>query len=262
MTSPSRAVVSLWRGCAGWNDCPRSCAGVAAGDEDMRPGGGGTGRAAGRARAGHPPDRAAADGSRARLGRNPARPRGALVADPAHRGQLRPEHAGSRCCSWGPGAGHALQRRLRPAPGQRHPAALGRRVADVWTDVWTDIEPHDRRGLRRARDLLRGPAADHDAGTASRRSPTSPSPTVPSSSRAGRSPACSTPSSRRPSGCSPPAGWASCSGWAACRARSTASTPQAVAAALRGAGRRPGRLPVRARLPPGEARHDAPLVAG
>ena len=47
--------------------------------------------------------------------------------------------------------------------GNRHPSALGKRVPDVWVDVWADIKRHDRRGLRRRRDLLRGPAADDDA---------------------------------------------------------------------------------------------------
>ena len=42
---------------------------------------------------------------------------------------------------WGPDLVMVYNDAYAPALGLRHPAALGRRVPEVWDDVWTDIKP-------------------------------------------------------------------------------------------------------------------------
>ena len=131
-----------------------------------------------------------------------------------------------------------------PLLGARHPAALGARAAEVWSDIWDDIGGDGRRGLRRARDLLRGPpAGDEPARVRGGDLLHLLLQPGPGAGRAGGRPA-STPSWRRRSGSSPPAGSASCSGWAACPGRCTAA--------------RPSRWPRRSRVL-AEARSDCPF---
>ena len=43
--------------------------------------------------------------------------------------------------TWGPGRTLLYNDAYAPILGQRHPAALGQRIDQVWVDVWADIEP-------------------------------------------------------------------------------------------------------------------------
>ncbi|WP_010216334.1 PAS domain-containing hybrid sensor histidine kinase/response regulator [Sphingomonas sp. PAMC 26621] len=51
------------------------------------------------------------------------------------------------CLCWGPGLTLLYNDAYAPFLGQRHPAALGCPMADVWSDVWNDIAPLIDRAL-------------------------------------------------------------------------------------------------------------------
>jgi PAS domain-containing protein len=42
---------------------------------------------------------------------------------------------------WGPGLHVLYNDAWAPIPAERHPAALGRRAADLWSDIWADVGP-------------------------------------------------------------------------------------------------------------------------
>ena len=120
-----------------------------------------TGRATGRLLPASPRT-PCSNGARARLGRDSARGRGALVADPAHRGQHLPELRFAMLLMWGPELVMVYNDAYAPTLGNRHPDALGRRVAGRLGRRLGRHRADDRRGLRRRRHVLRGPAADDD----------------------------------------------------------------------------------------------------
>jgi two-component sensor histidine kinase len=52
------------------------------------------------------------------------------------------------CLMWGPERIFLYNDAYAPMLGLRHPAALGRPAASVWTDIWTEIEPIVERTFR------------------------------------------------------------------------------------------------------------------
>lgn len=51
------------------------------------------------------------------------------------------------CLVWGPDLTFFYNHAYAPVLGSRHPAALGKPMAEVWPDIWFDIEPLVRRTL-------------------------------------------------------------------------------------------------------------------
>ncbi len=72
------------------------------------------------------------------------------------------------CMAWGPELHFLFNEAYRPFLGDRAAGAIGRRFADLWSDVWPDIEPIVARALRGEGSrfdempltLLRGGAAE------------------------------------------------------------------------------------------------------
>lgn len=51
------------------------------------------------------------------------------------------------CLSWGPDATLIYNDAYAPFLGLRHPAAMGRPMAEVWSDIWPDIAPLVARAM-------------------------------------------------------------------------------------------------------------------
>ena len=139
MISPSRAVVSLWRAAPG-GMIPAIMCGVAAGDEDMRPG---EGIALNRRLAELVPGTPRSELQRTILEHDwattPLGPEERLVPDPRTAVSFCLNSRFPILLMWGPELVMIYNDAYAPLLGERHPAALGRRAAEVWSDIWDDI---------------------------------------------------------------------------------------------------------------------------
>ena len=128
---------------------------------------------------------------------------------------------------WGPDLAVLYNDAFIPIMGShKHPQALGRPTRDVWAEQWDEvIGPLMQRVIQFASPSPRTTCGSSWSATATRRSATSPSPTVRSWDPAG-APAASSPSSPRPPArCWPNAGCGWCATWVRCRRPRRAPSP-------------------------------------